>query len=228
MVQIVRHQTGYLSTNTYFVFDSKSENPYFFVVDPAGEEETVALVEQHSKTIGLEPDAFVLTHSHFDHLSALPFLCTRFPDAQVLISKAEENWLGPQAYIAHREEFYELDMSFWVDEVEQKSGRKLPEPAGFLEENQVLPFAKDWQILETPGHSKGSVSLYNRKAALLICGDTMFAGGGIGRTDLTGGDYPALCRSLGKLCRLPPETEVFPGHGPKTTIGRETAVFHQN
>ncbi len=228
MLQFVCHQTGYLQTNTYFISDPQSENPYFFVVDPSGEEETVALVEQYAKSIGIEPVAFVLTHSHFDHLSALPFLCIRFPEAQVLINKAEERWLGPEAYIDHSEEFYALNMSFWVDEVAKKSGRKLPEPTGFLQDGQVLPFAEDWEILGTPGHSAGSISLYNRKAALLICGDTMFAGGGIGRTDLTGGDYPTLCRSLGRLCRLPPETTVLPGHGPKTTIRKEAAVFHQN
>jgi hydroxyacylglutathione hydrolase len=76
-------------------------------------------------------------------------------------------------------------------------------------------------ILHTPGHSPGSVSLYVREENVCIAGDTLFAGS-IGRTDLPGGDYDTLISSIRqRLLTLPEETAIYPGHGPDTTIGDE-------
>ena len=76
-------------------------------------------------------------------------------------------------------------------------------------------------VLHTPGHSPGSICLYAAAWSLLISGDTLFAGS-YGRYDLPGGDPAALRASLARLAELPPDTEVYPGHGPTTTISAES------
>ncbi len=76
-------------------------------------------------------------------------------------------------------------------------------------------------VIHTPGHSRGGVSFYIESADTLLCGDTLFAGG-VGRTDLPGGDFNALANSIrDRLYTLPGHTTVIPGHGPKTTVDRE-------
>ena len=77
-------------------------------------------------------------------------------------------------------------------------------------------------VLHTPGHTEGSVCLLDRDAGLLFSGDTLFAGGW-GRVDLPGGDPAEMAASLARLSELEDATEVFPGHGGATTIGRERA-----
>jgi glyoxylase-like metal-dependent hydrolase (beta-lactamase superfamily II) len=76
-------------------------------------------------------------------------------------------------------------------------------------------------VLHTPGHTQGSICLHIASLNLLIAGDTLFAGG-IGRTDLPGGNFEQIIDSLhSRLLPLPDETGVLPGHGPLTTIGEE-------
>jgi hydroxyacylglutathione hydrolase len=92
----------------------------------------------------------------------------------------------------------------------------------FLDENSSIPIGKHLlKVLHVPGHSPGSVALYSEEGGFVITGDALFQGS-IGRTDLPGGDYDTLIRSIGdKLLMLPPETRVFPGHGPSSTIAHE-------
>jgi glyoxylase-like metal-dependent hydrolase (beta-lactamase superfamily II) len=75
-------------------------------------------------------------------------------------------------------------------------------------------------VLHTPGHTEGSVCLFEPDEGLLFSGDTLFAGGW-GRVDLPGGDPEEMVASLGRLLTLEDAVQVFPGHGPATTIGRE-------
>lgn len=78
------------------------------------------------------------------------------------------------------------------------------------------------EVRHVPGHSPGGIALYIPDDKTVITGDAIFAGGGIGRTDLPGGNYSQLVNSIStELFTLPPETAVLPGHGPATTIGAE-------
>ncbi|HEX2221963.1 MAG TPA: MBL fold metallo-hydrolase, partial [Candidatus Limnocylindria bacterium] len=78
-----------------------------------------------------------------------------------------------------------------------------------------------FDVLHTPGHTEGSVCLYEERARLLLSGDCLFPGGW-GRTDLPGGDDEQMVRSLARLAHdLPPDLRVLPGHGPETTLDRE-------
>ena len=92
----------------------------------------------------------------------------------------------------------------------------------FLEYGDHLKFGNTvLEVLFTPGHSPASISFYSEKDGVVIAGDVLFQGS-IGRTDLPGGDFDTLAKSIReKLYVLPDEVSVFPGHGPKTTIGVE-------
>jgi glyoxylase-like metal-dependent hydrolase (beta-lactamase superfamily II) len=89
------------------------------------------------------------------------------------------------------------------------------------EGDQVRVGDLTFDVLHTPGHSEGSVCLYEERAGLLLAGDVLFAGS-YGRTDLPGGDDELMVASLARLAHdLPDEVRVLPGHGTETTIGRE-------
>jgi hydroxyacylglutathione hydrolase len=97
-----------------------------------------------------------------------------------------------------------------------------PVPAGFLTDNQTVSFGTiGFSVLHVPGHTRGSLAFYNKENKVVFTGDALFAGS-IGRTDLPGGDYETLLRSITtKLFTLPGDTIVYPGHGEKTTIQTE-------
>jgi len=91
----------------------------------------------------------------------------------------------------------------------------------FLSEGPVTLLGKTFNLLEVPGHCPGSICLHEQESARIYGGDVLFAGG-VGRWDLPGGDRELLLEGIrSKLLTLPPETTVFPGHGPSTTIGKE-------
>ena len=92
---------------------------------------------------------------------------------------------------------------------------------GIADGDVITSAGTAWTVIHTPGHSRGSVCYYSAENNLLLSGDTLFAGS-IGRTDLYGGDYDELMRSIKeRLLNLPGETDVIPGHGQPTSIARE-------
>ena len=97
-----------------------------------------------------------------------------------------------------------------------------PEPGGFITDNQIITFGTTELLsLHVPGHSAGSFAFYSEMNGCVFTGDALFAGS-IGRTDLPGGNYDTLIKSIkSKLFVLPPSTVVYPGHGGETTIERE-------
>jgi glyoxylase-like metal-dependent hydrolase (beta-lactamase superfamily II) len=98
-------------------------------------------------------------------------------------------------------------------------------PAVELAEGGLIRFGQiRLQVLHTPGHTEGSVCLLAADERLLLSGDTLFAGGW-GRTDLPGGSMPLMVDSLARLAGLDDDLAVLPGHGPRTTIGRERALL---
>ena len=173
------------------------------VVDPGGEAERILRVLE---ALDARPIAIVHTHAHIDHVGATPTLATRF-DAPV--------YLNP-----HDRFLYEM-----LPVQAQLLGLPPVERAGEirdLEDEQVLRL-DDFEVgvVHTPGHTPGSVSLVVPQHELCLSGDTLFAGG-IGRTDLWGGDYHTLERSIrDRLYRLHGATQVIPGHGPATRIDIE-------
>lgn len=159
---------------------------------------------------GVRIEKIILTHAHIDHMAGLDEARSAFPDAKVLIHEAEASWLGdPELNLSH---------AFGVPMTTAPADE-------LLQGDEALDVGgASWRILFVPGHSPGSVALYNETSGSLIAGDTLFASS-IGRFDFPTSDGELLIKSIReKLYALPDGTRVFPGHGPATTIGHERAT----
>jgi glyoxylase-like metal-dependent hydrolase (beta-lactamase superfamily II) len=181
------------------------------VIDPGAEAD---LIIARIERLHLYPRYVLLTHGHFDHLAALPDLIAHYRDVQIAIHQEDAQYLGPDAYRVHRAAFLAVAGSAaYVDALWES----IPAPTTLLTEGDTIgPF----QVLHLPGHSPGSVGFYDADMKLLFSGDTLFKQG-IGRTDLPGGDWNALQKSLKRLLVLDEDIRVYPGHGSETTIGAE-------
>jgi glyoxylase-like metal-dependent hydrolase (beta-lactamase superfamily II) len=159
----------------------------------------------------------VLTHGHLDHISALPALMEAWKDhpPKIAIHGLDAHYLGGTSAASHETLFNAIGATSFF----QQYWKPLPEPDVILADGEVLP-GTGLKVIHTPGHSAGSISLYESESGMLFSGDTLFRDG-IGRSDGPDADPEALRVSLDKLSLLPPETAVFPGHGARTTIGRE-------
>jgi glyoxylase-like metal-dependent hydrolase (beta-lactamase superfamily II) len=194
---------GAIQTNCYIV--GCEETREGVIIDP-GDEAGRILAEVEADGLAIQ---YVLnTHAHFDHILA-----------NGAVVKATG---APLA-------LHSLDLPL----LRQNGGADFfgvpvapsPEPDLELAEGDKINFGRyTFEVLFTPGHTPGHVSFYEAGLGVVFDGDVLFAGG-IGRTDLPGGDYETLMRSIReKLLVLPDETTVCSGHGPVTTIGRERAT----
>jgi glyoxylase-like metal-dependent hydrolase (beta-lactamase superfamily II) len=148
----------------------------------------------------------LLTHGHIDHI----FGCKAFAEHFGM------PWQMHRADVPMLKRAQEQSLLFGVP-LEQP-----PVPETFLDESDTVTFGEaTWTVLYTPGHSRGSICFHDARGDFVIAGDMLFAGS-IGRTDLPGGSMPELMRSIfQKLIPLGDSTQVYPGHGPETTIGHE-------
>jgi glyoxylase-like metal-dependent hydrolase (beta-lactamase superfamily II) len=173
------------------------------VVDPG--DETARILEVIAKH-GLTVKAIVVTHAHIDHIGGAQKLkhATGAPVYMNLNDEALQDMMGVQAA--------------WLG-VETPEAVKIDAPA--KEGDRLVIGATEFHVLDIPGHTQGSISLWIPEEGKLVAGDTLFRDS-IGRTDLPGGDGRQILRSIhDKLLPLPDETVVIPGHGETTTIGRE-------
>jgi len=206
---------GSIATNCYFFSYSDGGRDCAVVVDPGGDPEAIIARLARRK---LAPSLVVLTHGHFDHTAALPRLRSSIAASgretpSVAMHASDAAYLGTGAKSAHLRDFSLAGAAAYVEGLWEE----MPEPARFLSDGERIgPF----RVIHTPGHTPGSICLYEESEGLLFSGDTLFAGG-VGRTDLPGGDGGLLARSLERLLALPGGVRVFPGHGPETRIARE-------
>jgi hydroxyacylglutathione hydrolase len=194
---------GDFETNCYCL--RASENMQDCVIIDTGLEETELLNFLEEKQ--LNPVALVLTHGHIDHIAGLSALRRKFADVKVYIHKLDAELLSDPM----------SNLSF------MSGSRFTTRPADFtVEEGDIIEQAGiRLQVLHTPGHTPGGISLYCPEDSVVFSGDALFADS-IGRTDFPGGSMSQLTRGIKeKLLTLPEETKVLPGHGPSTTIARE-------
>lgn len=191
---------GPLQCNCYIVGDPATKEAV--VIDPGGDaERLLEVIKEKDLTI----TAIVATHAHFDHVVAAE---------QLRAATGAPFYLHPE----------DKPVLEWM----QESGRmflriELPPPPEVdteaREGDRLIAGSTGLEIIHTPGHSPGSISLVTDGA--VFAGDTLFAGS-IGRTDLPGGDTQALLDAVkDKLFRLDLDKTVYPGHGPDTTLGQE-------
>lgn len=154
----------------------------------------------------LKPVLLLNTHCHLDHIFGNRFILEKY-GLKTLSGESDEK--NRKNAVPHARLF-----GLVMDEP--------PEPAAFITDNQVIKFGTTELVaLNVPGHSSGSIAFYSEKNGCVFTGDALFSGS-IGRTDLPGGDYDTLIKSIKtKLFVLPPATVVYSGHGNETTIGNE-------
>lgn len=190
--------------NTYVLHDDSNECVIF---DPgcSNKEEQNQLTD-FIEANGLKPVKLVNTHCHIDHVLGNKFV-------------AEKYGLH---LISHEGESVVLAMQPQISSMYGVPYDPSPEITEFLDDGDTLSFGHtDLKVLFTPGHSPASISFYNEKTSIVIGGDVLFQGS-IGRTDLPGGDFDTLAKSIReKLYVLPDDVVVYSGHGPSTTIGEE-------
>ncbi len=188
---------GPWQTNAYLVWDGRS--PDALVVDP-GMGAAASLMERVAAN-GLRLHLIADSHGHIDHI---------FDNAPLMRASAAPLAIHPlDAHRLDGRNNYDFTIEPAVASQELNEGDQLR--IGDLV----------WDVLHTPGHTEGSVCLYEERHALLVSGDVLFAGS-YGRTDLPGGDDAAMVASLARLARdLPVGVRVLPGHGPETTLERE-------
>ncbi|MEV4224183.1 MULTISPECIES: MBL fold metallo-hydrolase [unclassified Nonomuraea] len=201
---------GAFQTNCYAVAPAAGEE--CVIIDP-GQDATEG-VEELLREHRLKPVAVLLTHGHLDHVWSVAPVCGArdvpawiHPEDRHLLSDPAAGWSPTSASL-----FGGITLSE-PDDVRELSDGAVLELAGM-----------EFTVDHTPGHTRGSVSFRLPADEIMFAGDLLFAGS-IGRTDLPGGDYPTILRSLAAKClTLPDDTVVLPGHGPQTTIGHERAT----
>jgi len=192
-------ELGPFMVNCYIVGDAQSKEG--FIIDPGyNAERIIALAEK----LGLKIDKIVITHGHADHIAALDEVKRHF-QAKVLIGEKDAHMLGDP----------EANLSEFTGESLTAGGADQ-----LLREGDTVSAGKfAFKVLDTPGHSQGSISLYGHGVA--FTGDALFLGS-IGRTDFPGSSHETLINSIhSKLLTLPDNTIVYSGHGTDTTIGQE-------
>lgn len=205
-MQVAIFQFSLFGINTYLVFDPDKKE--CAVIDPGmSTPEEEKAIEDFIAEKGLTLTNIINTHLHIDHVAGIPFLRKKF-GAPVLAHEGDK-FLGDG--ISDQARMFGLDMPLENIEISEylKAGDVIKIGDGKLE------------VIEVPGHSKGSIALYDPDGHFLISGDALFKGS-IGRTDLPGGNYKELIGSIeDNLLSLPEDTVVLPGHGPASTIGEE-------
>lgn len=205
-MKVAIFQFSLFGINTYVVYDPATKE--CVIIDPGmiNREEEKAMAEFIKKN-SLKVESVINTHLHIDHAAGNSFLKNEY-DMPVLANDADLP-LGER--MQQQAQMFGLSGSFKGVEVTQfiKAGDRIKVGDGELE------------VIEVPGHSRGSIALYDRNDGFVIVGDALFQGS-IGRTDLPGGDYTTLISSIKNgLLTLPDKTIVYPGHGSPTTIGEE-------
>ena len=190
---IKTYPLGSLQTNCYIVIDEETNKAV--IIDPGAEANYLI---KEIEVLGIDIDKILLTHCHFDHNGAVKELKEKF-NCEVYINRDEE-------------EYMEIDSTGIFG--------KLPKFYEYVNEGEIINSGNlNFKVIFTPGHTKGGTCYVINDS--IFTGDTLF-NGSIGRTDFLGGSYNDLISGIeSKLMILDDNITVYPGHGPKTSIGYE-------
>jgi glyoxylase-like metal-dependent hydrolase (beta-lactamase superfamily II) len=189
---------GPLAENCFIVFEENSKDAV--IIDPGADGDFII-----DELKDLNVKAILATHGHLDHVGQVGYLKEKLY-ASFYMNKKDE-------FLINNEIF--PNFAYIIKAV------KCPSPDFDAKDGDVLKFGNlEFQVIESPGHTPGSVCFFNGKEKIIFVGDTLFKRS-VGRTDLPGGNGKMLEQSLRKLMELPEDTVVYSGHGPKTTIGIE-------
>jgi glyoxylase-like metal-dependent hydrolase (beta-lactamase superfamily II) len=192
---------GPVDTKGYLLGDERSGQGVVLDVPIDGAAPLLAAIRAHDLVV----KHIILTHGHFDHVGDVRKLATAL-GAEVTVGAGDAPMVeNPSALM--------LGMPFPVDGMT---------PHHLATDGDIISVgAIELRVLHVPGHTPGHIALHEAGQNMLFCGDVLFHGS-IGRTDLPGGDYDTLMKSITeKLLSLPDDTLVYPGHGPHTSIGFE-------
>ena len=193
---------GQLSTNCYLVIDKTSAKA--LVIDPGDDADYIIRI---LTDLDIKPTKIIATHAHFDHILAATELKMAF-DIPFLIHRKDEFLL---------ERMQSSSLHFIGVKPDPK-----PKVDEYLEEKTKIDLGKyTFTVLETPGHTPGSISVYNAKENILFSGDLVFQGGSVGRIDYSYSNISDLKNSIKKILGYPNKTLIYSGHGEITTIGSE-------
>jgi glyoxylase-like metal-dependent hydrolase (beta-lactamase superfamily II) len=194
---------GPFQENCYVIGDA--ESGVGALIDPGDEAARIAMAVEET---GLEIGSIIVTHAHIDHVGAVVGLVDEYACPVLMHAEAEPmlEGLPTQAMM--------MGLRFG----------NVPTVDRHVADEEVLEVGDlRFRSLYTPGHAPGHLAFYVEDERLVLSGDALFAGS-VGRVDLPGGSMEVLMRSIEEsLLTLPDETVVYPGHGPRTTIGNERA-----
>jgi len=204
MLKVTAFTFNPFQENTYLIINDKKQ---CWIVDPGmyGADEEKKMIDYIEKN-ELTPQQIINTHAHIDHILGIDALKVKYNipfGMHTLDQPVLANGTGSAM-------MFGLQMG------------ANPTVDFFISENEKLQLGDDEiEVRLAPGHSPGSIVFYNAEGKWLIGGDVLF-NGSVGRTDLPGGNHDTLMKSIKEqLYTLPDETQVYSGHGPKTTIGQE-------
>lgn len=194
--------------NAYVISTATTDNRRVgWVIDPGlGEqpERLLAYIEERQ----IDVERILLTHGHGDHIAGVDLVARRHPRATLMIAAEDEPMLT--------DAMLNLSAPFGVHVLLEAAA------SGHLEPGMDLRLGPlKWEVLDTSGHSPGGRSLYCPEAGVVFTGDALFAGS-IGRTDFPGSQHSRLISNIRRhLLTLPPDTRIYSGHGPVSTVERE-------
>ena len=202
MLEIVTFTLGPAMTNAYLVADSETKEAA--VIDPAWDGHVI-LTEALKR--GWRIAHMWYTHAHFDHIGGAGAIADALNPLPLVA-------LHPADHVLWRSEGGAPFFGFKIDPG--------PEPTIDLTHGQILKLGKiEFEVRHTPGHTPGMCILYVASDGICFCGDLIFRDS-VGRTDLPGGDWQTLLKSIHEqVFTLPDETRLLSGHGPETTVGEE-------
>lgn len=205
-MKIKQFSFNMFSVNTYIVWDDATLMAA--IIDPGMiEPSEIYVIDEFITRNGLKIAHLINTHLHLDHTFGDRHIMNRY--GVEIEAHQSDAFLGRN--IPAQARAFGIDVDVTPIEIEHH-----------LAEGDVIAIGNETlKVLHVPGHSPGSIILYAPQSAFLIAGDVIFRNS-IGRTDLAGGNGPELINGItSKILTLPPETVIYPGHGPATTVGYE-------